>query len=216
MSSLIKSAEAALECNGRATERLSRSRKHLTSLIHIFEENLREKRVEPSQNEIQCERIAREYEQLRDMQHSLVMAVLVGRADGLDDLDARSGAEAAGTHIEAVALDTAVNDAARSPDGPSENGSGETGSGANGSGENGSGENGFGENGSGETGSGANGFGETGSGENGSGENGSGENESGEKESARNGVDNSSDLRTGLRRIIKKTHSPHTTAGEPA
>ena len=126
MSSLIKSAEAALESNGRATERQSRSRKHLTSLIHIFEENLREKRVEPSQNEIQCERIAREYEQLRDMQHSLVMAVQVGGADGLGDLAARFGAEmAARTHMGPVALDTATNDAAPSPDGPSENGSGE-------------------------------------------------------------------------------------------
>ncbi len=201
ISHLVQSVEAGREGHIRATDQQSRSRKHLKSLIDILEENLREKRIELWQNEIQRERMVREYGQLRDMQHSLVMAVLVGRADGLDDLDARSGAEAAGTHIEAVALDTAANDAARSPDGPSENGSGETGSG----------ENGFGENGSG-----ANGFGETGSGENGSGEYGSGETESGEKESARNGVDNSSDLRTGLRRIIKKTHSPHTTAGEPA
>ena len=211
ISHLVQSVEAGREGHIRATDQQSRSRKHLKSLIDILEENLREKRIELWQNEIQRERMVREYGQLRDMQHSLVMAVLVGRADGLDDLDARSGAEAAGTHIEAAALDTAANDAARSPDGPSENGSGETGSGETGSGETGSGENGFGENGSG-----ANGFGETGSGENGSGENGSGENESGEKESARNGVDNSSDLRTGLRRIIKKTHSPHTTAGEPA
>ncbi len=201
ISHLVQSVEAGREGHIRATDQQSRSRKHLKSLIDILEENLREKRIELWQNEIQRERMVREYGQLRDMQHSLVMAVLVGRADGLDDLDARSGAEAAGTHIEAVALDTAANDAARSPDGPSENGSGETGSGENGSGANGSGENGFGE---------------TGSGENRSGENGSGENESGEKESARNGVDNSSDLRTGLRRIIKKTHSPHTTAGEPA
>ncbi len=201
ISHLIQSVEAGREGHIRATDQQSRSRKHLKSLIDILEENLREKRIELWQNEIQRERMVREYGQLRDMQHSLVMAVLVGRADGLDDLAAQSGAEAAGTHIEAVALDTAANDAARSPDGPSENGSGETGSG----------ENGFGENGSG-----ANGFGENGSGENGSGENESGENESGEKESARNGVDNSSDLRTGLRRIIKKTHSPHTTAGEPA
>ncbi len=79
-------------------------------------------------------------------------------------LAARSGAEAAGTHMGAVALDTAANDAARSPDGSSENGSGENGS--------------------------------------------------GKKESARNGMDDSSDLRTGLQRVIKKTHSPRTTAGE--
>ncbi len=181
ISHLVQSVEAGREGHIRATDQKSRSRKHLKSLIDILEENLREKRIELWQNEIQRERMVREYGQLRDMQHSLVMAVLVGRADGLDDLEARSGAEAAGTHIEAVALDTAANDAARSPDGASENGSGETGSG-----------------------------------ENRSGENGSGENESGEKESARNGVDNSSDLRTGLRRIIKKTHAPRTTAGEHA
>ena len=191
ISHLVQSVEAGREGHIRATDQQSRSRKHLKSLIDILEENLREKRIELWQNEIQRERMVREYGQLRDMQHSRRMAVGGGRADGLDDLDARSGAEAAGTHIEAVALDTAANDAARSPDGPSENGSGE-----NGSGENGSGENGLGENGSGE--------------------NGSGENESGEKESARNGVDNSSDLRTGLRRIIKKTHAPRTTAGEHA
>ena len=201
ISHLVHSVEAGREGHIRATDQQSRSRKHLKSLIDVLEENLREKRIELWQNEIQRERMVREYGQLRDMQHSLVMAVLVGRADGLDDLDARSGAEAAGTHMRAVALDTAANAAARGSDGPSENGSGE----------NGSGENGFGENGSGEYG-----FGENGSSENGSGENESGEKESGEKESARNGVDNSSDLRTGLRRIIKKTHSPRTTAGEHA
>ncbi len=142
MSSLIQSAEAALKSNGRATERQSRSRKHLISLIHIIDENLREKRVEPSQNETQRERLVRTYEQLRDMQHSLAMAAEVGRADGLGDLATRSGAEmAAGTHMGPVALDTATIDDAPSPDGPSENGSGENGSGENGSGENGSGEN---------------------------------------------------------------------------
>ena len=125
MSNLIRSAEAARESHIRATEQQSRSRKHLTSLIDINEENLREKRVELAENEIQRERMIREYEQLRDMQHSLMMAVEVGRADGLGDLAARSGAEmAAGTHVGPVALDTATNDDAPSPDGSSENGSG--------------------------------------------------------------------------------------------
>ncbi len=164
ISHLIQSVEAGREGHIRATEQQSRSRKHLKSLIDILEENLREKRIELSQNEIQRESMVREYGQLRDMQHALVMAVLVGGAAGLDDRAARSGAEAAGTHMGAVALDTAANDAARSPDGPSENGSGENGS--------------------------------------------------GKKESARNGMDDSSDLRTGLRHIIKKTQSPRTTAGE--
>ncbi len=126
ISNLIQSVEAGQEGHIRATEQQSRSRKHLTSVIDILEENLREIRVELSQNEIQREGLVRKYEQLRDMQHSLTMAAEVGRADGLGDLAARSGAEmAAGTHMGPVALDTATNDAAPSPDGPSENGSGE-------------------------------------------------------------------------------------------
>ncbi len=165
LSNLMQTVEAAREGHIRATDQQSRSRKHLTSLINILEENLREKRVELSQNEIQRERMVREYEQLRDMQHALVMAVEIGRADGLGDLAANSGAEmAAGTHmgpvaLDTVALDTAANDAAPRPDGPSGNGSGET-------------------------------------------------------ESARNGEDDSSALRTGLRRVIKKTRSPRAKADE--
>ena len=126
MPNLIQTVEAARDSHIRATEQQSRSRKHLTSVIDILEENLREIRVELSQNEIQREGLVRKYEQLRDMQHSLTMAAEVGRADGLGDLAARSGAEmAAGTHMGPVALDTATNDDAPSPDGPSENGSGE-------------------------------------------------------------------------------------------
>ena len=126
ISNLIQSGEAARESHIRAIEQQSRSRKHLTSLIDINEENLRKKRVELSQNAIERERMVREYEQLRDMQHSLMLAVEVGTADGLGDLAARSGAEmAAGTHMEPMALDTATNDDAPGPDGPSENGSGE-------------------------------------------------------------------------------------------
>ncbi len=160
MSDLIQSVEAAREGHTRATEQQSRSRKHLTSLIDILEENLREKRVELSQNEIQRERMVREYEQLRDMHHSLVMAVEVDRADGLGDLAERSGAEmVARPHMRPAALGTATNDDAPSPDGPSENGSGE-------------------------------------------------------KESDRNAGDDLSDLRTGFQRVIKKTRSPRTKAGE--
>ena len=125
ISNLLQSAEAARESHNRATEQQSRSRKHLTSLIDINEENLREKRVELTQNEIERECMVREYEQLRDMQHSLMMALEFGRVDGLGDLAARSSAEmAAGTHVGPMALDTATNDDAPSPDGPSENGSG--------------------------------------------------------------------------------------------
>ncbi len=132
LSSLIQSAEAARESHIQAAEQQSRSRKHLTSLIDVNEENLREKRAEISQNEVQHERMVREYEQLRDIQNSLMMALEFGRADGIGDLAGLSSAEmAAGTHMGPVALDTATNDAGPSPDGPSENGSGENGSGEN-------------------------------------------------------------------------------------
>ena len=119
-------ADAARESHIRATEHQSRSRKHLISLIDINEESLHVKRAEISQNQVQHERMVREYEQLRGMQNTLTMALEFGRADDLDDLAALSGAEmAAGTRKGPVALDMATNDAAPSPDGPSENGSGE-------------------------------------------------------------------------------------------
>ncbi len=66
------------------------------------------------------------YEQLREAQNSLTMALEFGRADGLGNLAELPGAEiAAGAPMGLVALDTAKNDDAPSPDGPSENGSGE-------------------------------------------------------------------------------------------
>ncbi len=133
MSSLSQSVQAARESHIRATEQQLRSRRHLTDLIKILDENLREQRVELAQNETQRGHMIREYEELRDMQHSVVMAMEVGRADGLGDLAAQSGAEmAAGTHMGPVALDTATNDDAPSPDGPSVNGPGEKESDGNG------------------------------------------------------------------------------------
>ena len=165
MSSLIQSVEAGREGHIRATEQQSRSRKHLTSLIHIIEETLHEKRVELSQNEIERERMVREYGHLGDMHHSLVMALEVGRADGLGDLAERSGAEMKpASHTRLVVLDTAANATAPSSDGPSPDGPSENGA--------------------------------------------------GKKEAARNGQDDSNDLRAGLQRLIKTTSSPHTMAGE--
>ncbi len=123
ISNLIRSVEAGQEGHIRATEQQSRSRKHLTSLIHIVEEALDEKRVELSQNAIQRERMVREYERLRDMHHSLAMAVEVGAADDPGDLAERSGAETMpATHTRLVIPDTAANDAVPSPDGPSPDG----------------------------------------------------------------------------------------------
>ncbi len=133
MSSLSQSVQAARESHIRATEQQLRSRRHLTDLIKILDENLREQRVELAQNETQRGHMIRKYEELRDMQHSVVMAMEVGRADGLGDLAARSGAEmAAGTHMGPVALDTATIDDAPSPDGPSVNGPGKKESDGNG------------------------------------------------------------------------------------
>ena len=65
----------------RTSEQHARSRKHALSLIHIVEEQLRDKRIELSQNDVQRERMAREYGRLRQMLHTLVMAVEVGAAE---------------------------------------------------------------------------------------------------------------------------------------
>ena len=129
VSDLIQSAEAARESHIRATEQQSRSRKHLTSLIDIIEENLRVKRAEISQNAVQRERMVREYEQLRSVQNSLTMALEFGRADGPGDLAALSGAEiTARTHRGPVGPVTATSDAGANPCGPGEDGSSEKGS----------------------------------------------------------------------------------------
>ena len=166
ISNLIRSVEAGQEEHIQATEQQSRSRKHLTSLIHIVEKTLDEKRAELSQNAIQRERMVREYERLRDMHHALAMAVEVGAADDLGDLAERSGAETMlATHTRLVTPDTAANDAVPSPDGPSPDGSSENGS--------------------------------------------------VKGEPARNGHDESNNLRAGLQRLIEKTPSPHTITGEP-
>ncbi len=134
ISNLIRSVEAGQEDHIRATEQQSRSHKHLTSLIHIVEKTLDEKRVELSQNAMQRERMVREYERLWDMHHALVMAVEVGAAGDLGDLAERSGAETMpATHTRLVTPDTAANDAVPSPDGPSPDGPSPDGPSENGS-----------------------------------------------------------------------------------
>ncbi len=77
---LQEAVETARAAYARASEQHARSRKHALSLIHIVEGQLRDKRIELSQNDIQRERMARECGQLRQMLHALVMAVEVGAA----------------------------------------------------------------------------------------------------------------------------------------
>jgi len=81
IANLQEAVETARAAYARASEQHARSRKHAMSLIHIVEEQLREKRIELSQNEIQHERATRDYGQLRQMHHALVMAVEVGAPD---------------------------------------------------------------------------------------------------------------------------------------
>ena len=73
--------ETARVAYARASEQHARSRKHALSLIHIVEEQLRDKRIELSQNDVQRESMTREYGQLRQMLHALVMTVEVGAAE---------------------------------------------------------------------------------------------------------------------------------------
>ncbi len=88
ISSLQQTVAAAQEAFERTGEQHARSRKHLTSLIAIVEENLREKRVALAQNEAQRERMVREYGQLRHMLHALAMTVEAGTPKDLASIPA--------------------------------------------------------------------------------------------------------------------------------
>lgn len=81
IANLQQAVDAARAACARASEQQSRSRKHAMSLVRIVEDQLREKRVELSQNEIQRARMIRDYGQLRQMLHALVMTVEVGGSD---------------------------------------------------------------------------------------------------------------------------------------
>ena len=83
IANLQDAVETARTAYTRAREQHARSRKHALSLIHIVEEQLRDKRIELSQNDIQRERMSHEHGQLRQMLHELVMAVEVGSAETL-------------------------------------------------------------------------------------------------------------------------------------
>ncbi len=116
ISSLQQTVAAAQEAFDRTGEQHARSRKHLTSLIKIVEENLREKRVALAQNEAQRERMVREYGQLRHMLHALAMTVEVGPREGLAGVPApaQAGMEPGahpGSRMGSVYLDPVANDA---------------------------------------------------------------------------------------------------------
>ena len=96
IANLQQAVETARAAYTRASEQHARSRKHAMSLIHIVEEQLREKRIELSQNEIQQERMTRDYGQLRQMLHALVMTVEVGAEAQ------QNGAAAIGTQPKVV------------------------------------------------------------------------------------------------------------------
>ncbi len=94
IANLQEAVETARAAYARASEQHTRSRKHALSLIHIVEEQLRDKRIELSQNDVQRERMTEEYGQLRQMLHALSMAVEVGAAGGPENgptaIEARS------------------------------------------------------------------------------------------------------------------------------
>ena len=126
ISSLQQTVAAGQQAFDRTGEQHARSRRHLTSLIHIVEENLREARVALAQNQAQRERMVREYGQLRHMLHALVMTVEVGPREGLAAIPApaQAGMEPGahpGARMGPVSLDPAANDA-----GPARNGGGDS------------------------------------------------------------------------------------------
>ena len=83
IANLERAVEAAREAYARTSERHARSRRHAMSLIGIVETQLREKRIALTQNEVERARMTREYGQLQQMLHALVMTVEVGGADRL-------------------------------------------------------------------------------------------------------------------------------------
>ena len=116
--SLQHTVATAQEAFARTSEQHARSRKHLSSLIKVVEENLREKRVALAQNEAQRERVIRECGQLRRILHALVMTVEARPREGLASIPAlaEAGMET-GVRVSPVPLDPGPNDA-----GPAANG----------------------------------------------------------------------------------------------
>ena len=118
ISSLQQAVATAQEAFARTDEQHARSRKHMSSLINVVEENLREMRVALAQNEAQRERVIRECGQLQGILHALVMTVEAGPREGLASISAlaKVGKET-GVRMSPVPLDLAANDA-----GPAGNG----------------------------------------------------------------------------------------------
>jgi hypothetical protein len=83
ITNLERAVAAAREAYARASEQHARSRRHAMSLIGIVETQLREKRIALAQNEAERAGMTREYGQLRQMLHALVMTVEVGEGDRL-------------------------------------------------------------------------------------------------------------------------------------
>ncbi len=126
VSSLQQTVAAAQEAFDRTGEQHARSRKHLTSLIGIVEENLRKRRVALAQNETQRERMIHEYGQLRHMLRALEKTVETGPPEDPDSIPApaEAGMEPGahpGPRMGPVSLDPAANDA-----GPARNGGGDS------------------------------------------------------------------------------------------
>ena len=80
IANLQEAVETARAAYARASEQHARSRKHALSMIHIVEEQLRDKRIELSQIDVQRERMTHEYGHLRQMLHALVMTAEVDAA----------------------------------------------------------------------------------------------------------------------------------------
>ncbi len=80
IANLQEAVETARTAYARASEQHARSRKHALNMIHIVEEQLRDKRIELSQIDVQRERMTQEYGQLRRMLHALVMTAEVDAA----------------------------------------------------------------------------------------------------------------------------------------
>ena len=116
--SLQHTVATAQEAFARTGEQHARSRKHLSSLIKVVEENLREKGVALAQNEAQRERVIRECGQLRRILHALVMTVEGRPREGRASISApaKAGRETE-VRMSPVPLDPAANDA-----GPAGNG----------------------------------------------------------------------------------------------
>ncbi len=80
IANLQEAVETARAAYARASEQHERARNHALSMIHIVEEQLRDKRIELSQIDVQRECMTQEYGQLRRMLHALVMTAEVDAA----------------------------------------------------------------------------------------------------------------------------------------